>query len=284
MSLNALKRKSTTITRNKNKNLTNEKFVVRGPGQIKAIVSGSGFSLNGKYRNIGNVGSNSLFSKRGPTMKPGTNNWKGYGGKYNSYKNVNLKATNNYCSETLGCKPSTLNTKGMISTKYKWSKKNINDEVFTDLDKELPKNNNLKNIHNRWVSGASSGGNELNSSSQYTEKLVSTLEYKNRNIPKPEKCKTYCNNNHMFGRKYKCDNSVSQFNEFIGSSSRAISGAIANRASLFPKGYNKPWPPLNSSNGCGASARQVSDPNVLNGYYKEGNVTPVTCPNLENNC
>jgi hypothetical protein len=298
MSLVALKRKATTtVKRGTNVYPSDKKIsqpgvnkkvlsgqspesllVVRGPSQDVPIVSGGGFSINGKYRNVGGVGITSLISKRGPTMKGGTIDWKGNGGKYGSYKNGNMKPTNNYCSETYGSKPSTLNTKGMLSTKYKWKQSSIPDDVFTKEGKEPPKNGQLKEIYNHWVSNDSNGYNELHTAGQYTKKLATVLTYKNRNIPKSEVCTRYCTeDSHTFGKRYRCNIPVSKFNEYVGSSDRAISGAIANRASLFPEGYNKPWPTMSSSSECNNNAKQVYDPVVLNNYYKDGNKNSVYC-------
>ena len=299
MSLVALKRKATTtVKRGTNVYPSHKKIsqpgvtkkvlsgqspeallTVRGPSQEVPIVSGGGFSLNGKYRNTGGVGTTSLISKRGPTMKGGTVDWNGNGGFHGNYKNGNMKPTNNYCnSETLGAKPSTLNTKGMLSTKYKWKQSTIPDDVFTKEGKEPPKNAQLKEIYNRWVSNDSNGYNELHTAGQYTEKLATVLTYKNINIPKPHVYTRYCTeDNHTLGKRYRCDIHVSKFNEYIGSSDRARAGAIANRASLFPQGYDKPWPIMSSSHCNNNNAKQVSDPAVLNNYYKDGNKTSVYC-------
>ena len=79
MSIVALKRKGTTYC-TRSQETPNSTLVVSGPGQTTPLTTGGGFTLNGKQRNIGYIGRNSLNSIGGTRMKPGIASWKGNGG------------------------------------------------------------------------------------------------------------------------------------------------------------------------------------------------------------
>ena len=110
MSIVALKRKGQQLYTLSGKS-PNATLVVRGPGQTQPFATGGGFTLNGKQRNIGYVGRNSLNSIGGSRMKPGTTDWKGYGGCCGDYRN-NPSANNQCCVKDIGVKPSCSEYKG----------------------------------------------------------------------------------------------------------------------------------------------------------------------------
>lgn len=110
MSLQTLKKKS----RN------NRRFApVSGRGK-------DGFSLNGGYRNIGSVGQFRLISNVTRTPYKGTTA-KGNGGKLGTYYKTSnqgggLNSGNCSANNNAIIKKSSINTAGMIDTKYKWMK------------------------------------------------------------------------------------------------------------------------------------------------------------------
>jgi hypothetical protein len=81
-----------------------------------------GFSLNGGHRNVGYVGKDSKFSKNGTPFR-GIHGY-GSGGTFGAYPvtqpvfNVNRVIVQG--TQYLYIKPSTLSTKGMLETKYRW--------------------------------------------------------------------------------------------------------------------------------------------------------------------
>jgi hypothetical protein len=242
------------------------------PGQVNSVIStGGGFSLNGKYRNIGRVGKNSLQSIGGSNMKSGTTNWNGSGGCCGGYE-INPSPNNQCClDDSNTVKPSTLNTRGMLANRFRWTKRNIPASNFTDNGaRQAPDNNQIQEIYNNWVSGENGNYNIKKSSQQYTENLAATLAYKNRNLNKDSgkvNCALdnngKCSKGHHIGGKYKPAKPYAKLLNFTGTSSRAIDGAIAKRASLFPKGYDKPFPYDPQPNQCIPEANQGDDPNVL---------------------
>ena len=123
MSIVALKRKGQQLHTLSGKS-PNATLVVSGPGQTTPLTTGGGFTINGKQRNIGYIGRNSLNSIGGTRMKPGTASWKGSGGCCGGYT-VNPSPNNQCCVKNVGVKPSVLNTKGMLANKYRWKKTTI---------------------------------------------------------------------------------------------------------------------------------------------------------------
>jgi hypothetical protein len=285
MSIVALKRRAKLINNQSGKD-PNARMIIRGPNQVPVISTGGGFSLNGQYRNIGYIGKNSLQSIGGTRMKSGTTEWKGNGGCCGNYPQD--VSPNNHCctDQTHTIKPSTLNTKGMLATKYRWIKRNIPASNFTDNGAtEAPANNQVQEIYNNWVSTESGHYNVKKSSQQYTENLAATVAYKYPNkqdggINTTVRDSTgKCAKGHHIGGKYVAPRKYAKFLNFAGSSSRAIDGAIAKRASLFPKGYDKSFPYYTHANQCLPQARQGDDPNVLRNYYfDENNTTVFECP------
>lgn len=118
MSIVALKRKGQILHTLSGKS-PESVLVIRGPNQKTVLSRGGGFTLNGKERNIGYVGKNSLNSSGGTRMKPGTTDWKGNGGLYGSYK-INPSPNNQCCVKNVGVKPSVLNTRGMLMLSRKY--------------------------------------------------------------------------------------------------------------------------------------------------------------------
>lgn len=101
MSLVVLKRKTATLYRNMS-------------------VGESQFSLNGTRRNMGYIGQ-SLTSRRFiyTPMKGGVE--RGHGGICGKYPIVNIRPSNMLClNDNSVVKPSSINTRGLISTKYRW--------------------------------------------------------------------------------------------------------------------------------------------------------------------
>ena len=276
MSIVALKRKGQILHTLSGK--TPESImVVHGPGQKIPLTKGGGFSLNGKERNIGYIGKNSLNSVGGTRMRAGTDEWKGNGGCCGGYV-VNPSPNNQCCVANVGVKPSVLNTKGMLANKYRWSKRTIPASQFTDQGFEPPDYKQLETTYNRWVSNNSTNYNLKNTSQQYTENLAAALTF--NNPPKEDSATGRCfNPGYHIGGRYIPPKPYSKYlNNFAGTSSRAISDAIAKRASPFPKGYNKPYPSAPTANQCTPSTIQPNNNNVLNTYYYDQNNTSIfTC-------
>lgn len=273
MSIVALKRKGQILHTLSGK--TPESImVVHGPGQKNPLTKGGGFSLNGKERNIGYVGKNSLNSIGGTRMRPGTNDWKGNGGCCGGYV-VNPSPNNECCVTNVGVKPSVLNTKGMLANKYRWSKRTIPASQFTDQGFEAPDYQQLETTYNRWVSNNSTSYNLKNTSQQYTENLATALTFKNP--PKEDSATGRCfNPGYHIGGRYVPPKPYSKYlNNFAGTSSRAMSDAIAKRASPFPKGYNKPYPSAPTANQCTPSTIQPNNNTVLSTYYYDQNNTSI---------
>lgn len=80
-----------------------------------------GFSLNGGYRNIGAVGQFRLISNTTRTPFRGTEPM-GNGGSGGQYYNKPLNSGSCCTNDNRIIKKSSLNTAGMIDTKYKWTK------------------------------------------------------------------------------------------------------------------------------------------------------------------
>jgi hypothetical protein len=292
MSIVALKRRAKLLNNQSGRDPSAKMLIRDGcecpPGSnTNTFSTGGGFSLNGKYRNIGRVGKNSLQSIGGSRMKPGTTNYKGSGGCCGGYKN-NPSPNNQCClDDSNTVKPSTLNTRGMLANRFRWTKRNIPAEDFKENGAlSAPDNNQIQDIYNNWVSGENGNYNIKKSSQQYTENLAATLAYKNRNLNKDSgivNCALdqngKCSKGHHIGGKYVPAKPYAKLLNVTGTASRAIEGAIANRASLFPKGYNKPFPYDPQPNQCVPRAGQGDDENVLKSYYADENNTSVfDCP------
>lgn len=273
MSIVALKRKGQQLHTLSGKT-PNATLVVSGPGQPYPLTQGGGFTLNGQQRNIGYIGRNSLNSIGGTKMRSGTNTWKGNGGCCNNYI-VNASPNNQCCVKNVGVKPSVLNTKGMLANKYRWRKYTIPADEFINEGFQPPLQNQLQNTYNRWVSNNSTSYNEKNTSQQYTENLATTLTYKNP--PKTDGATGRCFHSgyHINGRYVPPKPYAKFLNNYSGSSCDAISNAIAKRAAVFPKGYNKPYPTYPSANQCTPPNVQPNNPTVLNNYYYDQNNTSI---------
>lgn len=276
MSIVALKRKGQQLHTLSGKS-PNAVLVVSGPDQPYPLTQGGGFTLNGKQRNIGYIGRNSLNSIGGTKMRPGTDTWKGNGGCCNEYV-VNPSPNNQCCVKNVGVKPSVLNTRGMLANKYRWRKYTIPASEFTNQGFEPPSQNQLQHTYHRWVSNNSTHYNKKNTSQQYTENLATALTYKNP--PKTDsgnKCvsqgcalrKPY----HINGRFVPATPYSKFLNNYSGSSTQAISNAISKRAAIFPQGYDKPYPTYPSPDQCIPPTIQPNNPTVLNTYYYDQNNT-----------
>lgn len=276
MSIVALKRKGQQLHTLSGKSGSSS-LVVRGPSSNEsALTIGGGFTLHGKQRNIGYIGKNSLNSIGGTRMKPGTATWKGNGGCCNEYV-VNSSPNNQCCVKNEGVKPSVLNTKGMLARKYRWKKSEIADNEFTDQGFEVPEYKQLENTFNRWVSNNSNSYNEKNTSHQYTENLARASANCNHERPPVVDAgiRQGCLGNqcyHINGR-YVAPTPYSKELNLAASSDRAIKSAIARRASVFAKGYNRPYPNAPTGNQCQNPRIQPTDPRVLRNYYYDQNST-----------
>ena len=119
--------------------MPNAKMGLHGPYGNSPSFSqrGGGFSINGPYRNIGRVGQNQLFSKGGAKCLSKTQVPKKLGSSSKTSCcqpcprcNSRSVPDNNFTSFCFNCctnndsalisKPSVLNTKGMLSYKYKY--------------------------------------------------------------------------------------------------------------------------------------------------------------------
>lgn len=81
----------------------------------------SGFSLNGTHRNQGYVGQTSLSRTIVRTPHKGATP-KGHGGCCGTYPTNNIKESTTCCTEDASVvKSSSINTHGLIDTKYKWT-------------------------------------------------------------------------------------------------------------------------------------------------------------------
>jgi hypothetical protein len=273
MSIVALKRKGQQLHTLSGKT-PNATLVVSGPGQPYPLTQGGGFTLNGKQRNIGYIGRNSLNSIGGTKMRPGTDTWKGNGGCCNAYV-VNPSPNNQCCVKNVGVKPSVLNTRGMLANKYRWRKQTIPAENFIQQGFEPPAQNQLQNTYFRWVSNNSNNYNEKNSSQQYTNNLAAVLTYKNP--PKENSAVRSCYNKgyHINGRFFPPKPYSKFLNTNVNSSCQAISNAISKRAAVFPKGYDRPYPFSPASLQCRNTTVQPDDPRVLETYYYDQNNTSI---------
>lgn len=81
----------------------------------------NGFSLSGGYRNIGAVGQFRMISNTTRTPFRGPHPM-GNGGKYGAYYDKPLNSGSCCTNDNQIIKKSSLNTAGMIDTKYKWTK------------------------------------------------------------------------------------------------------------------------------------------------------------------
>lgn len=280
MSIVTLKRKTNATYRVLSGKSPEAIMVTRGPGQKVPLSRGGGFSLNGKHRNIGRVGKNSLFSVTGSKAKPGTSDLRGWGGCCGTYYNkpVNVSWKNNLCCvANEGVKPSTLNTKGMLSMKYKWKKTIAPAKDFVSQGKEVPANNQIETIYNRWVGTDDTSNYVIKNSSQiYTENksAVNSQCVQNKKTGGDKTCflKDKSCGYHI-GGKYYIPTPYAKFLNRIGDSRRAINNAKEKRAPLFPKGYNRPYPFSTSKMECFEFSRQATDPRILNTYYFDQNNT-----------
>jgi hypothetical protein len=99
----------------KKKSRSNRRFApISGRGD-------DGFSLNGGYRNIGAVGQFRMISNTTRTPFRGTHPM-GNGGSGGKYYDVPLNSGSCCTNDNQIIKKSSLNTAGMIDTKYKWTK------------------------------------------------------------------------------------------------------------------------------------------------------------------
>jgi hypothetical protein len=270
MSIVALKRKGQQLHTLSGKS-PNATLVVAGPGQRTPFTKGGGFTLNGKQRNIGYIGRNSLNSIGGSRMKPGTRDWKGSGGCCGGYAN-NPSPNNQCCVKNIGVKPSVLNTRGMLANKYRWKKTTIPAENFTQQGFEPPSQNQLQHTYFRWVSNNSNSYNEKHTSQQRTQNLAAAVAY--NNPPKTDsKVKSCYNQCYHMGGRFVAPKPYSKYLNFAGDSNRAVQNAIAKRASLFPKGYDRPYPSAPTADQCQRATTQPDDPQVLNTYYYDQNNT-----------
>lgn len=228
-----------------------------------------GFSLNGIYRNKGAVGSNSLFSNGGPKMFSKTTVWKGHGGCCGKFNPIPKSTNFSCCNESTNVKRSVKNTKGMITNKYRWKDTSIPDSVFIKEGKEVPNKNQLKLRYNNWVS-ADSENNLQKSSQVHTNNIKNTIGYCSLDKEESTSCGEKCKGYHL-GGKYIYPTPHCKFNNAVKSNDIAILGAIYRRASVTPKGYNKPWPPFYTSSECQNRNLKITNKEVLNNYYKDGN-------------
>ena len=104
MSIVTLKRKGQQLRTLSGKS-PNATLVVSGPGQKTPLTKGGGFTLNGKQRNIGYIGRNSLNSIGGARMKSGTTDFKGSGGCCGGYS-MKASPNNQCCVKNVGVKHS----------------------------------------------------------------------------------------------------------------------------------------------------------------------------------
>ena len=75
------------------------------------------------------------------------------------------------------------------------------------------------------------------------------------------------------GGRFVAPKPYSKYLNFAGDSNRAVQNAIAKRASLFPKGYDRPYPSAPTADQCQRATTQPDDPQVLNTYYYDQNNT-----------
>ena len=239
---------------------------------------GGGFSINGPYRNIGRVGQNHLFSKGGAKCLSKTNvpNDLGSSSKTMCCQpgprcNGSSKSINNFTSFCFTCcadedkisKPSVLNTKGMLSYKNKWIKRN-----FTD-DCEFP--DHIQYIYNRWVQDTNS---DLNISSRRTYILSNnTSACKPRDSPQAQDAGKYkcdqnkansysvnsaCKDQFIGGKKIPYKRYTKTVN--VSDSNIALNNEINNRGGLNPKGFQKPYPySVNNKDSCANPTKQANE-------------------------
>jgi hypothetical protein len=250
---------------------------------------GGGFSLNGPTRNVGRVGSNSLFSPvKQSLVQVATENGmvsvrQGWGGRGGQYKGGEIPINKPICN--MGTcdnisKPSVLSTKGMLSYKYKWSKTNV--AGVGDRPGQI------QNIYNNWVkTGTTNGSNMLKTSSQHTnDKSINYTGCYPYNVDINSGTKQYkvagskCG--HHIGGKYIPATPYTKSTH--APSNIALNNYIVARGGINPYGWQKSFPYTHNSSGCSSLAvKQASDPLLRGNYYPGADAVPRPCRKV-NNC
>jgi len=145
-----------------------------------SVGSNHGFSLNGTHRNQGYVGQTSLSRSLPRTLMKG-NVIKGHGGCSGKYpvKPIVSSAVTSLNNPNV-VKSTALNTKGMISTHYKWIQR---PQPFTSVK---PDNNNNINTHADYIN------------TKKTDAISATLDRNN-------KCYSYNSTNPSCRESKPCD-------------------------------------------------------------------------------
>ena len=206
-----------------------------------------GFSLNGGYRNVGAVGQFRMISNNTRTPFRGTEPM-GNGGHLGKYYDKVTNSGSCCTNDNEIIKKSSLNTAGMIDTKYKWTKGTYPNYWVQDDDN----NYNITGDQGTYVADLTQRcGSSVFTNVQNNGNCGTTLD-------SPESTFIYnCNGNrgacsyHIGGKKYIRMPYAKNFNQPAMSQGQYISsGGVAQNNCLPTPANKQPFPMnLNHNNG-----------------------------------
>ena len=206
----------------------------------------NGFSLNGGYRNVGAVGQFRMISNNTRTPFRGTEPM-GNGGCCGTYVNKPLNSGSAMVNDYKKIKKSSLNTKGMIDTKYQW------------LNGQYP---------NYWVQDMGNENNPIYEQSNYIAKLTnksggcvrgSSFISDSGDTQAPpcngQKCSYFIGTRKFIRMPY-----AKVLNTHAISQSEYITlGGIAKNNCLPTRSIVQPFPMSVNNNGCDVNANNVQE-------------------------
>lgn len=197
----------------------------------------NGFSLAGGYRNIGSVGQFRMVSNATRTPFRG-NEPIGSGGCCGSYTNKPLNSGYSCTNNSDIIKPSSLNTKGMISTKYRWIKSKYPNYWVQPIENEsnplYSQGLYIANVTNK-VGGCVRGSS-----------FISEPENTQAIPCKGQKCVYYIGTKKYIRRPY----SKVLNNEAISQGQYIETGGVAKNNCLPTPLNQQPFPMSVNNNGC----------------------------------
>tara|TARA_R110002020_G_scaffold474905_1_gene707900 strand:- start:238 stop:1173 length:936 start_codon:yes stop_codon:yes gene_type:complete len=211
----------------------------------------NGFSLNGGYRNVGAVGQFRMISNNTRTPFRGTEPM-GNGGSQGKYYNKVTNSGSCCTNDNEIIKKSSLNTAGMIDTKYKWTKGTYPNYWVQEDDN----NYNITGDQGTYISNLTqNSGMCVFTNVQNNGNCGTTID-----SPEGEKQSTFiynCTGNkgacsyHIGGKKYVSMPYAKNFNQPAMSQGQYISsGGVAQNNCLPTPANKQPFPmKLNHNNG-----------------------------------
>lgn len=260
---------------------------------------GGGFSINGRYRNIGRVGQDMKMSKglsRAVNISQGKNRltnknnvrvpqYKGWGGNIGKYdKNgASGKFGTGCCGESLKLvKPSVLSFKGMINLRNRWTQVKIPNAEIKKIEESSGYKVNLHSLPalklscNNWVKNT--GGNSYvitNTAQQYIDYRVKPLALvcnpnKYSDVPRPNQpinntyncspCSKPCRScSYYIGSKYFPPTPFSKQITTSENSSHHYNYLIAVDGVLPSTGFYAAYPPTTTNGQCGNASTSILD-------------------------